>query len=188
MSRTTGWMAVLLVCVFFIAPAVAYAQGENPAANTNQAATPAGATTQTSASNAPSNNLREGLKAMNEGSRTLVGWCLVIIAASVAAIVSTSYLRPLSLYARLMYLLYIFGWLCLALSIYYGDKVSRRAIAAVFSPDGARLSQIGFAMNSDFDYQRGLFFFAVWLLIYLLWWIFWYKPPSVTTAQTGGTR
>jgi len=120
--------------------------------------------------------LREGLKSMAENSRSLMGWALTIIGGSILAIVSTSYLRPLSRKIRLVYLLFIPGWVLVGWSLYYGDSISRRNNAATFMSSRQKLSEIGGLMNREFDYQLtlfkyGLLVFSIWLLIYLIWWV-----------------
>ncbi len=101
----------------------------------------------------------------------------MIIAGSIAVIVGTSYLRPKKLLWRLPYLLFIPGWVFIFLSIYNGDNISRRYMAAVLINNDESLMKIGQAINADYDAQLsnfgyGLIGFAIWLFIFLLWWIF----------------
>jgi len=122
-------------------------------------------------------NVGEGFKTIVEGSRVLNGWSLIIIAASIAAIVSTSYIRPHNKRIRAIYLLFLPGWILLSWSVYYGDAVSRRYMAALMISDEKNLKQIGESINSDFSsqitlLQFGLLFFAVWLFWFLCWWVF----------------
>lgn len=163
---------LLIVCAFHIVTSIGLAQSVST--NSNQITNTQSADEVTSND---SKNLREGLKTIAEGSRTLIGWGLAIIAASVAAIVSTSYIRPHNKKIRLIYLLFIPGWLLISLSIYYGDKVSRRYIAATLVTKNEILRAIGNNINSEFSsqlafLQLSLFFFSIWLLLFLLWWVF----------------
>lgn len=124
-----------------------------------------------------SRTLKDGFNIIAQGSISLAGWGLLIIGASIAAIVSTSYIRPLDRKARCMYLLFIPGWIFIARSIYYGDQISRRHMAALFANSENSLSNIGLAINGDFDkqlwsLQAALIIFSVWLVFFLLWWIF----------------
>lgn len=133
----------------------------------------------------PDRNLREGLKGIAEESRTLIGWGLAIIGATVIAIASTSYFRPPSKRVRLTYLLFIPGWFFIGLSIRNGEKVSRRFPAAAFAQKRDVLLQIGDFMNNEFASQLnymqvGLFFFSLWLLVFILWWVFGDVPNSNT--------
>jgi hypothetical protein len=119
----------------------------------------------------------EGLKAIAQESKTLVTWSLSIIGGSLLAVLSTSYFKPESVKVKLIYLLFIPGWLCLGISIYYSDEISRRLLAALFSGKAEIISNIGEKINIAFTNQLNFFgwaqvFFGVWLLTYLLWWTF----------------
>ena len=122
-------------------------------------------------------NLREGLKAVAEGSRAISGWALLIVGASIVAVVSTSYMRPLDLRIRLTYLLFIPGWVLLGVSTYYGDVVSRRYMAGALAARNEILQDTVSNISLDFAsqlfyFQRGLMVFCAWLIMFLLWWIF----------------
>ena len=117
----------------------------------------------------------EAFKAAADGSATMVTWALTAIIATIAAIVSTSYWRPAKLIPRLTYWLYLPGWILLALSIYFGDSVARRNIAAHFGKSDL-LPEIAAQLNHDYICQQrflgiGLLIFGTWLLMFLWWWI-----------------
>jgi small-conductance mechanosensitive channel len=117
-----------------------------------------------------------GLEQINNGSAGLVTWALALVAGSVATIVSTSYLRSMNRVIRCIYLLFIPGWLFLGLSIYYGERISRRFMASKLVPE-ENLHKIAKMVNQDFANQRllleiGLLIFALWLVIFLIWWVF----------------
>jgi hypothetical protein len=120
--------------------------------------------------------LHDGMSAMSAGATTLTGWCLGILGATVAGIVAGDFLRPTPI-VRCVYLLLIPGWVFLAASIWYGDKVTRRLAAAGFTEDHETLRAIAASMNSDYAAQRQWFQFALltfglWLAILLIWWVF----------------
>jgi hypothetical protein len=120
--------------------------------------------------------LLSALKVVVDSSTTMTAWALSLVAASIAAIVSTSYLRPSNERVRLIYLLYLSGWLFLGVSIYFGDRVSRRYVAAQFVNEGV-LRTIAEKVNRDYGCQQtvlmiGLLTFGLWLTLFLLWWIF----------------
>ena len=120
-------------------------------------------------------DLINGLEQVNINSVQLVTWSLAIIAGSVATIVSTSYLRPISKAFRHIYWIFIPGWISLGSSIYYGDKISRRFIASKLVQE-QDLMKIATSMNQDYACQRlmlgfGLLLFALWLVAFLCWWI-----------------
>ena len=152
------------------------AQTPSPTAIATQQPSPSGITSPNTSPTPDDHYLREGLKNMSDDARGNMGWALTLIGASVLAIVSTSYMRPLSRKFRYVYLLFLPGWILLSWSIYEGDKVCRRYTAATFAPNRKRLLEIGDLMNTNFDSQLTLFhwallFFAIWLLVYLLWWV-----------------
>jgi hypothetical protein len=121
--------------------------------------------------------LRNGIKEMVDESKTLMSWALALIGASVAAIASSSYFRPTRTRWRLMYLLFVFGWAFMGLSIANADKISRRYPAAAFAQQHDRLREIGYYINVELDCQLwflriGLICFGIWLIAFILWWVF----------------
>jgi hypothetical protein len=129
--------------------------------------------------------LQDGLSALSTGATTLTGWSLAILGATVAGIVAGEFLRPAAK-VRYIYLLFIPGWLLLGVSIWYGDKVTRRLAAAAFTDNQETLRSIGNAMNSEFADQRwyfqlALLAFGCWLICLLIWWVF-AKPQSKQTT------
>ena len=114
--------------------------------------------------------------AVAASAQTIMGWALLIIGGSVLALLQRSYVRSRRVLVRLLYLLFVPGWVFLALSIYSGTRVQGVYLAALFvsHPDPQRLK---FTINSDFadqlqNLRYGLLFFSLWLVAYLLWWIF----------------
>lgn len=178
--------SLLLVWVFCASPAiVGLAQSPPPPSpGPIQAAAP------TTATSSDDHYLREGLKSIAENSSTLIGWGLALVGASVIAIASTSYFRPVRRKIRSIYLLFIPGWFFIALSVYNGDKISRRYTATAFAQKRDSLLQIGNYINTEFDSQLtylhiGLIFFSIWLLLFILWWVFG-RASATTTSTTGG--
>jgi hypothetical protein len=120
--------------------------------------------------------IQEGLSAISAGASTLTGWTLAILGATTAGFVGSKYLRPTGK-LRCLYLLFIPGWFLLGISMWFGEKVARRAIAAAFAAkDEQKLLAIGQQINADYDCQRfffqfALIFFVFWLVGLLLWWV-----------------
>jgi len=113
---------------------------------------------------------------MAGGSETITTWALAILAGSIAAVISSDYLRP-SGPVKLVYLLFIPGWFLLGVSLYYADQLNSSYMASIFAIDKAILVGIGSNMNSELLHQKNflayaLLAFALWLLLFLLWWIF----------------
>ncbi|MGH9828802.1 MAG: hypothetical protein ACREDR_36735 [Blastocatellia bacterium] len=139
----------------------------------------------------PNPSIRDGAKVVSDGSGTMNGWSLLIIGASVTAIIGTSYLRPPKICFRLSYLLFIPGWSFLAASVYYGNRVSRRYMAAMLAKDDGILRETVQAMSHEFSsqigfMQLGLIIFAVWLAIFLVWWVFY--GPQAENGMGGAKR
>lgn len=116
-----------------------------------------------------------GIQAIVNASNTVVNWCMSMIAASLLAILSTSYIKPVGKWARLIYLAFIPGWFWLTDAIRWGNSLTRRGIMATLYPD--RIAAITEKMNDEFQrelsgFYLALVFFCCWLLLYLLWWIF----------------
>lgn len=164
------FLFAFIICAFALM--TVSAQSPSPAPNATPTETPS-----SSPSPKSDERLREGLKSMAEESRNLTGWGLAIIGASIIGIASTSYMRPPSRRVRLIYLLFIPGWLLTAWSVYNGDQITRSHSAAIFAKNRELLGDIGSLMNTQFinqlsHLQWGLAFFGIWLLVYAIWWIF----------------
>jgi len=120
------------------------------------------------------------IKAIAIGSSTISSWSLSVVGGSLLAVLSTSYIRPETVYLRLFYFLFVFGWIFIAISIYHGVNISGRSMAAdFFSEDNKMLEDIFSKSNSDYKnqlayFKKALFVFGIWLMLYLLWWIFFY--------------
>ena len=118
-----------------------------------------------------------GLKSLSETSNGFISWSLNVIAASILALIGTSYLKPASKKIRLIYLLFIPGWCLLYVSMYYGNVVARRFGACAFTTDNEKLLDFGSKLNSDllqqmYFFKVGISVFAIWLFLYLVWWVF----------------
>ncbi len=123
---------------------------------------------------------KEFLEILNEivaESEKLKGWAVSIIAGTVVAILSSSYLRPLNKRIRLIYLLFLPAWIFLGISFYYGDRISRDRLAAIQIHANKILKNIKIDIDDSYlcqlDYfQYGLIMISVWLILFLFWWIF----------------
>lgn len=128
------------------------------------------------------------LELVAASSEVMVTWALAIAAGSVAAIVSTSYVRPQSRKARSIYLLFLPGWILLGVSIYFGNSITRNILAAQFVNE-SRIPEIAAEVNSSFIMQQSalgwaLTVFSAWLLLYLAWWIFAGMPTDKSTRKS----
>jgi hypothetical protein len=124
----------------------------------------------------------EAVQSLAQG---LSQWDLLIIAGSMVIIVSADYYRPAQRKMRLTYLIFLPSWILLALSIYQGTKLQ-----------GAYVAYLMAALRKDTDPQRAviinsivakvntevllqirylevaLLCLALWLVIYICWWVF----------------
>jgi hypothetical protein len=113
---------------------------------------------------------------LGKGSDAVTERALMVVLGTLAAILTTGYIRPPQRWARLFYALYIPAWFCLFLSISRGDEVARRLLAAHISPNAIIVGEIGTAINAAYAGQLWYFRNAIgwlmaWLIGYLAWWI-----------------
>lgn len=128
----------------------------------------------------PALNISKILEACLALAQNISQWDLLIIAGSIVIIIGTSYYRP-TLSVRAAYFLFVPAWILIALSIYRGILVQRSYVAYLFGSRSkappASLDQIPEAIandiRSEIDFlQAALMILALWLVIYLVWWIF----------------
>jgi len=109
-------------------------------------------------------------------SSQLTTWALAVLGVTVATIISTSYTRPIDQKFRLANLLFIPGWIFLSFSIYHGEQITRKYLAAIMvKPE--LIPKLASDINDLFSDQRlcflvSLMFFGVWLFVFLLQWVF----------------
>ena len=124
------------------------------------------------------------LKRFLDSSTILNTWSLSLLGGSIAVIVGTSFLRPEKVNNRLIYLLFLPAWYFTYLSLFNGNRISRRYVAAVVGQDHPhRLREIVIDINYDFSQQLdnlnySLVCYASWLLLFLFWWIFSHNKQS----------
>jgi hypothetical protein len=119
----------------------------------------------------------EAAQALAQG---LSQWDLLIIAGSMVIIVSTGYYRPRNRNMRAAYFLFLPAWVLLALSIYKGTEVQGSYVAYLVASrlkNTSRIESIASRMNDDITSQitylkNALLCLAVWLVIYIIWWVF----------------
>lgn len=115
------------------------------------------------------------LKQILDSSAQLSASALAIFGGTVAAILGTSYRRPRQLRWRLPFFLFVPGWFFLGRSMYLGNSIASRYLAATMVKP-AEWMVIATRINDDFANQRdsllvSLFFFGAWLASYLLYWV-----------------
>ena len=115
------------------------------------------------------------VKSISESSNLINNWALSILGATLVAILSTSYIKPVGKFWKLIYLLYIPGWYFLYISLGANDSLNRRGLMAQIKPE--RLEEIIDKMNDDFysqiqNFRYAVGCFCIWLILYLIWFIF----------------
>jgi hypothetical protein len=122
-------------------------------------------------------------------AQSLSQWALLIIGGSLVIVVSTSYRRPENRRVRAAYFLFIPMWCCLAVSIYQGIMVQRSYVAYLVAsrstPTSQVLNSIAKEITNATRIQIGaleisLLIGAVWLLIYIVWWICSNQPEKTS--------
>jgi hypothetical protein len=122
-------------------------------------------------------HIMDTIKMYSELSNQFSTWSLSILAGSILTLISSSYIRPVNKKIRLIYLLFLPGWACLAVSILNNDFINRRVVAAYLTKSDTILVQIASLINYEFDTQLtflnlSLCCFGLWLVLFLVWWIF----------------
>ncbi|MBZ0097715.1 MAG: hypothetical protein K8F30_01445 [Taibaiella sp.] len=114
------------------------------------------------------------LKAISESSKTYEGWTLLVIGGTILTILSSDYIKPTHNRARIIYLLFIPGWISFSISLFKADYISRAAIGATMSTDLSGLfKDIDKAYGDQLSYFKGgLLFIVLWLILFVIIWIF----------------
>jgi hypothetical protein len=118
---------------------------------------------------------REAFEKISDYSQKMNDMILLIIAGSIAVLVGTSYVHPKG-NLRWPYILFPAGWCFLGLSMYHGLQVRASYLAYLISPRAnSRLDWVS-AINHEIAlqvdlFQIGLTAFAIWLVLYVFWWI-----------------
>ena len=117
------------------------------------------------------------LKQILDSSAQLSTWGLAVFGGTVAAILGTSYPRPIPRRWRLPFLLFVPGWFCVAQSLYLGNAIAGRYLASTMVKEPDILMAISTRINDDYGNQAdwllySLFCFGAWLMCYLYYWVF----------------
>ena len=116
------------------------------------------------------------LEQVLNSSSQLTTWALAAGGAAVAMIAGTAYHRPRTVAARLPFLLFLPGWICIGRSLWAGSRLSGAFLASRMVP-ATNMQLIGSRINDFYaDQSRfllmGIYCFAVWLSLYVLIWVF----------------
>jgi hypothetical protein len=126
------------------------------------------------------NRFLKTVKSILVGSNLVSTWSLSVVGGSLVVILSTSYIRPESTCLKSFYLIFVIGWILMAISLYHGINISGRSMACDLNYDNNdSLKKIFEKTNSDYAkqlryFKLALLTFGIWLILYLTWWIFIY--------------
>lgn len=114
------------------------------------------------------------LRSVNEESNRITGWSLLIIGASLLAVLDKDYLKIDGDY-KWVYFFYILGWLTLCLSVLWGQKVTRSYLASLFvakefADSATEKTNIYFKRQISW-FIAGVIVFALWMIFFLALWI-----------------
>jgi hypothetical protein len=115
----------------------------------------------------------KSLEAAASYADSLAQWGFVIVGGSLVLVLGNSHRWPKSRKLRSAYFLFLFAWVSLALSIYYGTRVHQAYLAYVLVPSTTVEGTIR-TLNEDLANQilwmfGGLSILGGWLLLYLVW-------------------
>ena len=127
-------------------------------------------------------DLTMGLEVAADQANLLTTLALSIVGGSIITLLQTSYLRPGNWRYRSAYLLFVPAWYFLGKSIYYGSEVRAVHLAYLLLPPTSKVDFLGQA-NLDVANQSdclllGLLMLAIWLALYLAWWICTDRPAG----------
>lgn len=126
--------------------------------------------------------LMDGFRAAAEQANLLTTFALAIVGGSIVALLQTTYLRPVSRCSRAVYLLFVPAWYFLGTSIYDGSQVRAVHLSYLFGTTATEEELIGAVSQHAASQSNGLLLglavLAVWLALYLAWWIYTDKPAG----------
>lgn len=122
--------------------------------------------------------LFEAIESIEQGSSRVTTWSLSVLGGSLIVFMNGEYIQPKEYYFKYSYLLFIIGWLLLAISISYSKKITGRKMAATLNLyDTMSLKSILLKVNNHYASQLQCFnwalgIFGFWLILYFIWRIF----------------
>lgn len=128
-------------------------------------------------------HLLVSFSAVSGSSQQLVNLASALLGGSVALVIGTSHMSPKSRRARMIYLILLPTWAFLVRSILAGDTVLRKYLAATIANVPERVMEIFEEANGMYATQLNclrlaILFFAIWLVIYMIWWVFYREPNA----------
>ncbi|SEM24873.1 hypothetical protein SAMN05661044_04673 [Olivibacter domesticus] len=118
------------------------------------------------------------IKSIENGSNKITTWALSVVGGTFIIILTSDYLKPEKFEFKLVYLLFIVGWILMGVSIYCAKEITGSTIASeLYSDNLESLKEIFKRCNNLYSKQiryfnLGLLMFGIWLVLFLIWWIF----------------
>lgn len=122
--------------------------------------------------------LYETIESIEQGSSRVTAWSLSVIGGSLIVFMNGEYIQPKEDFFKYFYLLFVLGWLLLAISISYNKRITGRKMAAILNVNDTKsLKKIFLKVNSQYASQLRCFnwalgIFGFWLTLYFTWRIF----------------
>lgn len=108
-------------------------------------------------------------------AQSLNQWALLVVGGTALVILQQSHRRPERWTWRWVHFALVPGWLFEAVSVHYGGAIHRTYIAYLITrnpnQDEFMTKVNDLASRQIFFFYSGIIFFAVWLVLYLFWWV-----------------
>lgn len=122
--------------------------------------------------------LFETIESIEDGSSRVTTWSLSIIGGSLVVFMNGEYIQPQEELFKYTYLIFIIGWILLAISIFFSKQITGQKMAATLNiNDTKNLKQILINVNRRYARQLQYFnwalvLFGLWLILYFIWRLF----------------
>jgi hypothetical protein len=116
----------------------------------------------------------KGLESIVAFSQFLGQWAIIGIGGSIAAVLSTSYLKPSRKWRR-FYLLFLPAWVFLFWSLVMASLVQRNMLAALnlkVDEGSVKIAMNGHLLSQIWTMEFGFGLLCLWLVSFLFWWMF----------------
>ncbi|WP_436515413.1 hypothetical protein [Ekhidna sp. To15] len=122
--------------------------------------------------------LLETIGSIEQGSSRITTWSLSVIGGSLIVFMNGEYVQPKEEYFKYSYLLFVIGWILLAISISYSKRITGRKMAATLNVNDIKdLKKILIKVNIQYSNQIlcfnwALVIYGLWLILYFVWRLF----------------
>lgn len=117
------------------------------------------------------------IRGVEEISKPMQGWGLLILGSSILIVISSDYIRPTRKMRRI-YLFFLPGWICILISMYFGMDISQCLVGTLMAgkTDAIGIAKLAKEANDDFGwlqfyFKLSIICFSIWLVIILFYWV-----------------